>query len=147
MKTVITVKDIRAVTIYKIHNGSTGKSYIGSTRNGIFRRWRQHVERLNKNKYSGDFQEDWNKYNIDVWTFSVLETGVALEEQYSREQHWIDFYAKENKYNVGRFASRANKYLKILEMLADGLTYFQIRDALGVSIGTICNVRKRYKLT
>ncbi len=147
MEKTIKIQDIRAATIYKIHNGSSGKSYIGSTRNGIFNRWRQHVEKLKKNKYSGDFQEDWNKYNIDVWTFSILETNVVLEEQYSREQHWIDFYAKENQYNIGRFVSRANKYRKILEMLAGGATYFQIRDVLGVSIGTVCSVKKRYRLS
>lgn len=141
------IRDMRTAAIYKIHNGSTGKSYIGSTRNGVFNRWRQHVEKLNKNQYSGEFQEDWNKYNIDVWTFSILETGVLLREQYEREQHWIDFYAKENSYNISPFSSRVNKYRKILEMLDGGATYMQIRDALGVSIGTVCNVKRRYKLS
>jgi hypothetical protein len=146
MENTIRVQDVRTVTIYKIYNGSTGKSYIGSTRNGVFNRWRIHVENLNNNKYSGDFQDDWNKYNIDVWVFSILETDVILEEQYSREQHWIDLYVKENKYNTSNFVSRATKYRQILEMLSSGATYFQIRDTLGVSIGTISNVKTRYRL-
>jgi hypothetical protein len=146
MENIIRVQDVRTVTIYKIHNGSTGKSYIGSTRSSVFNRWRRHVENLNNNKYSGDFQNDWNKYNIDVWVFSILETDVILEEQYSREQHWIDFYVKENEYNTNKFVSRATKYGQILDMLSSGETYFQIRDALGVSLGTISNVKKHYRL-
>ena len=138
--------DIRNVTIYKIRNGSTGKSYIGSTRKNVFKRWAQHIKNLNENKYFGDFQSDWNKYNIDVWSFSILEIGVRLDEQYYREQHWIDFYVKENQYNTNKFVSRATKYRKILEMLAGGAGYYQIRDTLNVSVGTICNVNKRYKL-
>jgi group I intron endonuclease len=146
MESIIRVQDVRTVTIYKIHNGSTGKSYIGSTRSSVFSRWKRHVENLNNNKYSGDFQDDWNKYNIDVWVFSILEIGVILEEQYSREQHWIDFYVKENEYNTNKFVSRATKYRQILDMLSSGATYFQIRDTLGVSLGTISNVKKRYRL-
>jgi len=60
--------------VYKIENKINGFIYIGSTINYI-KRIKEHVFYLRRNKHcSKKLQEDFNKFGIDAFDFSILES-------------------------------------------------------------------------
>jgi group I intron endonuclease len=138
------MKDNRLATIYRICCRVTGKSYIGSTKSVVSHRWTRHIWQLNNNRQKGLFQDDWNRYGPTEWDFSMLEVAIPPEKQYRREQYWIDKYTPTDNYNKSPFASRLNKYNRIVLLLKAGHTYREIYKMTGVTLGTISAVKNRY---
>ena len=59
--------------IYSIKCEINNKVYVGQSTN-IFERWRNHIGRLENNKHScKELQEDYNKYGMQNFTYSILE--------------------------------------------------------------------------
>ncbi|WP_171681340.1 GIY-YIG nuclease family protein [Paenibacillus planticolens] len=90
-------------TIYKIFNKTTGKSYVGSTKNPRSR-WRDHKSTLNRKRHSSRWlQADWELYGEEDFVFEVLEDTVLKDDRFFREQHFMDIYTTYDErkgYNV-----------------------------------------------
>jgi group I intron endonuclease len=83
------------IGIYKITNQKNNKVYIGSS-NDIGRRWKEHMDYLDKeNHHCLRLQKDWNIYNIDDFSFSIIEL-CNIEHLLDEEQKYIDYY-----FNIG----------------------------------------------
>jgi group I intron endonuclease len=75
--------------IYAIVHPSSGRSYIGSSRD-IVGRWADHQKRLKANTHhSCKLQGAWNKYGAGAFHFVVIEHCIAVERT-AREQFWLD---------------------------------------------------------
>lgn len=61
---------VDAAGIYKITNKTTGKAYIGSSKD-IYNRWQRHIKESKTNKSSSAFYNDLNK--ISDWTFEIIK--------------------------------------------------------------------------
>jgi group I intron endonuclease len=76
--------------IYEIRNIVSGRVYVGSSHDIIYR-FRKHRERLNGGYHSSlRFQASWKKHGQDAFTFTVLEVVAQRSDLLVREQHWID---------------------------------------------------------
>jgi len=83
--------------VYQIINQLNNKRYIGRSKN-IESRFKKHKSQLkNDDHYNSHLQNAWNKYNENVFKFSIL---IKCREQILVycEQYWID---KLNTYNKG----------------------------------------------
>ena len=88
--------------IYQIKNRINNKKYIGHSIN-ITYRWYTHTSNLMENIHPNkELQEDFNKYGIDVFDFSVLELVSGKKELIKREQDYLDKLDFKNNYNVHR---------------------------------------------
>ena len=92
--------------VYTITNKITGKIYVGET---IWkhRRWVQHRRELSKGTHeSTRFQEDYDKYGIDSFEFSVYKTieGKDKEKLAFEEEQAMSKLIEEGKslYNKNR---------------------------------------------
>lgn len=133
------MNDKRTVTIYRIYNRITQKSYIGSSKNGLVARWNTHIKKLQANEYPGDFQKDWNTHGITAWDFSVLEECIPLSEQFNRESYWIHKYGEYNALKL-----KLVETAKVVELLKEGRTFRDIQYATDVCLGTIHNIKRKY---
>lgn len=68
--------------VYLITNTSTGKFYVGSSKN-CRSRWYAHTQLLR----AGKLQKAWNKYGEDAFSCSLLEETAEYKKS---EQHFID---------------------------------------------------------
>lgn len=76
--------------IYKIQHISSGKFYIGSSKN-IEARWKAHSFELSNNKHGNlKLQNAWNKYGASSFLFIVLEFVEDLDLLLVKEQQYID---------------------------------------------------------
>lgn len=70
--------------IYVIINKITGKSYVGQSKNIMFR-WAQHVEDLVNSRHSNlDLQKDWIKYGANSFVARLVkrcEPELLLKEE------------------------------------------------------------------
>lgn len=84
--------------IYKITEKSTGKCYIGKTRNEPFFRWWDHLKR----NYS-EFGQYFRNTKLDNWTFEVVEilpSNIEDAEVFKIEsQYIIKYNSIENGFN------------------------------------------------
>ena len=79
------------IGVYAIHCLITGRRYIGSSTN-VENRWSVHKSELKLNKhYSIELQEDYNKYGIEQFVYSVLEV-CPKEVLKEREHFWMKTY-------------------------------------------------------
>lgn len=97
--------------IYCIRNIETGKVYIGKSKN-IYKRIHQHIYDLKNNRKNENmyFQNSWNKYGKDSFTYTVLEKIDLKDEDlfYVRELYWMDFFNSTNNkfgFNLRRDSS------------------------------------------
>ncbi len=85
------------VGIYSIHNTISGKRYIGQSHN-VEGRFEQHKDELRKGVHRNyHLQSAWDKYNEDVFAFSLLlicEEADLLEKE-------IALIAQHNSYDRG----------------------------------------------
>lgn len=83
--------------IYQIKNCTTGKFYVGSSKN-IYYRIRRHLSDLRKGKHANPILTNaFNKYGEDDFEAIILEE-VSIVDLLKREEYWINFL-KPN-YNV-----------------------------------------------
>lgn len=82
--------------VYKITSKTTGKSYIGITRNSVKRRWQRHIANA-KAEVKYHFYHAIRKYGIDDFVHSIIEEvdNTILSK---REIFWISYY---NSYKDG----------------------------------------------
>jgi group I intron endonuclease len=86
--------------VYEIRNKINNKVYIGSATN-ITTRWNQHIENLLYNIHVNyKLQEDYNKYGISAFSFSILEIVKEQKHLFEKEQEYIDGIDIENNYNI-----------------------------------------------
>jgi group I intron endonuclease len=75
--------------VYGITHISSGRSYIGSSRD-IVGRWADHQKRLNAGTHhSRKLQGAWKKYGAQSFHFVIIEQCAAMDRT-AREQFWID---------------------------------------------------------
>lgn len=84
--------------VYSIINKINYKTYIGSSKD-IDRRWREHINNLNKNKHINHaLQHDWNEYGQDNFKFSVIKQCDEKDLKYIELEEIND--AWEELYNA-----------------------------------------------
>lgn len=118
--------------IYKITNKFNDKVYIGSSVN-VTNRWKQHLEKLIYNVHGNyKLQNDFNKYEISAFNFSILEIVKDNKNLFSREQEWIDSIDVENNYNILSYAKseyigRIKNSYNILDFNVDESIYQKLK--------------------
>lgn len=91
------------VSIYKITNQQTNKSYIGWTAQPIVTRWTQHKKLALKNKDNRPFYNAIRKYGVDCWNVELLEEVSTKAIGKQREIEYIELYCTyHNGYNATR---------------------------------------------
>lgn len=109
--------------IYMIKNIQNNKIYIGSSSN-ISMRWERHIyDLLNKLHHSYKLQKEFNKSQLNNFSFIVLEItkGLKAKDLLKLEQEYIDQYESYNDdigYNVTDSTLLENTKINI-EMLKD----------------------------
>ena len=104
--------------IYEFFNLKNGKRYVGSSKD-IYNRLHEHLHNLKYRKsHNKHFQAAWDKYGEDSFIYNVLEY-CNLEDQYDREQFYLDFIQPE--YN---FSSQviANEGREITQEIKDKIS-------------------------
>ena len=114
--------------IYKIHNKSNNKIYVGSGVD-IKKRWRDHKWHLKENKHhNSHLQSSYNKYGLEKFVFSIVEE-CDVKNLLILERNYIEKYNTFNRdfgYNVNdpehKFLGRkhSEKTKKILSELKKG---------------------------
>lgn len=102
MKVKIRQEEIEKLSrkgIYRIYSDKTNKSYIGSTWKSFKGRWKQHLDKLNRNNHpSQKLQNDYNLYGTDSFTCEIIEVIESQEILLEREKYYIELY---NSYKSG----------------------------------------------
>lgn len=80
--------------IYCHTNKVNGKRYVGFTKNGIMKRWAEHIKEIKYNKYY--FKNAIKKYGLDAWEHEVLEVVIGLTKACEAEVKWIATYESNN---------------------------------------------------
>ena len=76
--------------VYEIVCLTTGQKYIGSTRAGFPKRWKQHQNTLNAQRHANrNLQAAWQTHGSDVFEFHILEVCLPKLAK-RREQVHID---------------------------------------------------------
>lgn len=80
--------------IYEIKNVIDNKRYIGQTiKENPNDRWCAHKYELNNNKHKNlHFQNAWNKYGQDNFSFSIINTASSIEELNKLETELVQKY-------------------------------------------------------
>lgn len=79
--------------IYKIVNKVNGRYYIGSSKDILGRRWKQHQRELNnRTHHNAHLINAWHKYGKDAFEIVVIEE-VPIDKLYEVEQKYLDICA------------------------------------------------------
>ena len=76
--------------VYTITNCLSGRTYVGSTRVNLSKRWHQHKSNLRKGRHPNkELQKDWVEFGEPSFVFEVLE---VVDNSYciAFEQFWIN---------------------------------------------------------
>jgi group I intron endonuclease len=94
--------------VYAIKNKVTGKMYVGSSRQKGNNRWKAHLKSLKiGNHHSDKLQRSWNKHGEENFEYIILEQINENDDQFEREQIWIDKYNSFHKgYNAAPTATK-----------------------------------------
>lgn len=107
------VNPLHCQGVYMIKNTHNGKVYIGSSVD-IFLRFARHKNDLRLNRHSSIIlQRAYNKYGLESFEFSVIETVADHTQIHVREQYWMDHYQSYNLskgYNRSATARKASGY-------------------------------------
>ncbi len=101
----MTAQSISVSGIYKITNSANQNFYLGSAVN-FKKRWGLHLRDLGKGIHCNPgLQRAFNKYGVEVLSFSIVEYVIDAGTLLSREQHWLDSFASlRTCYNVCKIA-------------------------------------------
>lgn len=96
--------------IYQIKNTINNKIYIGHSINITFR-WYYHLNNLIKNIHPNNkLQNDFNKYGVVAFEFSILELVDGKTNLIKREQEYLDKINFDDNYNlVNSIANKNNE--------------------------------------
>lgn len=101
--------------VYKIENKLNHKVYIGQTRN-FNRRKKYHLDYLKHNRHHNTaLQEDYNKYGLVNFEFSIIEYNEVQSERIKRETYWINYYGGMNSLNVYNKVDNEHNCLEQIE--------------------------------
>lgn len=113
--------------IYQIKNNINNKIYIGSSKD-ITKRWNNHINNLNNTTHhSYKLQNDWIKYSINDFSFSILENIYDEKQILEREQFYIDQYDIEELYNVINYTKYDNN-ISVPDSFIDTLKFIDSLD-------------------
>jgi len=133
--------------IYEIRCVLSNKVYIGKTRRpNPFLRWSQHYLDLCQQKHHSKLlQKEWDKYpHLPEWQFRTICTVFGTKESNHKEAELVISIPQELRLNtLGGYTLSLDRKNQIEAMLADGKRYIDIRDAVGVSLGTISNIKNK----
>jgi len=135
--------------IYQIRQIETDKRYVGSCKTLFMKRWSQHFQLLERgDHHSKRFQEEWNKTcNIAHWEFRVLhvEEVSTLREVNNIEADFIIQVPEALRLNMpNQTTTTRAKHHRVVEMLKQGKRFIDIRDEVGISLGMISNIKRRF---
>jgi group I intron endonuclease len=88
--------------IYKITNIITNKCYIGETvQSNPIRRWKQHIQKINKGNGCPALRDAINKYGLDNFKFEILIICFD-EDRHKYEKEYIKKFNSQvpNGYNI-----------------------------------------------
>ena len=121
-----------------IKNNINNKSYIGQSIN-IENRWTHHKSELNNNRHINDyFQNAWNKYGEDNFSFIVIEECKESELN-EKEIYYINKYnSMNNGYNLCEGGNGIRGYrhtkeeIEKMRMIQNPKTVLQIDSQLNI---------------
>jgi group I intron endonuclease len=92
--------------VYAIIHVTSGKCYIGSSKQTETRWWR-HLNDLDNGKHDNQkLQRAWNKHGSEAFVFAILEVVSDQICNYEREQYFLDTYLP--CYNIKLIARGSN---------------------------------------
>lgn len=95
---MIDIENNNIVGIYEIRNLSTGKVYIGQSKN-IEKRWSDHKYQLRNQRHHNDFlQRAWNKYGENDFVFNILELVSEKHLPKTEEKYVIKLNSSNNSF-------------------------------------------------
>lgn len=106
MINLINKQDYNKSGIYIIENKINGKYYIGSTYNFKIR-FKNHNIKFNNNKHTPYFQNSYNKYGGENFTFDILDIIENINDLCIIETMYITLFDATNKklgYNFRKIA-------------------------------------------
>lgn len=113
------------IGIYACFCKVTGKCYVGSALD-VWVRVRGHCYQLTTQTHHNPyFQRAWNKYGEDNFEWVVLEICGTEEELRDREQHWINFYRKDDHKRIYNIANPVRQRVPAFRMSEAHKTYWQ----------------------
>jgi group I intron endonuclease len=75
--------------------------YVGHSKYGVDKRWKQHCKRAQKTKENTPFSNAIRKYELNDWECSTLEVCDTSHQAKTREVHYIQqFGSYHNGYNA-----------------------------------------------
>jgi len=137
--------------VYQMRCRPTDQRYIGSTHYFPTGRWYGHWLNCKQKKANKLLQAAYEAHpSLVDWEFSVLEEispRIKLAKLYQREAFWILTIPESLRLNFrsGPIIT-AEKYMEVLRRLATGVRYVDVRDQLGISMGMISKINRRYQL-
>ena len=131
--------------IYLIRNLINNKCYVGKTNSTLDKRFRQHYyESLKESRGSRPLYRAFQKYGIDNFTISLIET-VSTESASKRESFWIDYHKTFGEgYNAtlgGDGTSYVDRDL-VVETYAKLGSVQEVAWELDLDKGTVSNILK-----
>lgn len=76
-------------SVYAIHNLVTSKFYIGITRVGVERRWREHCSASRRKRRSIAITASIKKHGVENFYVTTLKTGLSREDAIQAEKDLI----------------------------------------------------------
>jgi group I intron endonuclease len=137
------------IGVYKITCLSTGKYYVGYSKN-VKHRFTAHKSGLKHNKHQNQhLQMSYNKYNIENFTFDILHTCNTIDEAKELELKYLeDINIRQFLYNMhynnsgGDTLTNHPNRTEIIEkitrscrIMIDGLTPEKRKEIFGQKIG------------
>jgi hypothetical protein len=118
-----------------------GGCYVGQSRALSTNRWAEHLGKLRRGEHHNrQLQAAFWTAGIHGLSFSILESGLPFEDLDDREGYWTETLDAVNA--PPKKKTREDKINAALDLLKSGCKYRDIRDRLGLSLGTISTINK-----
>lgn len=129
--------------VYAITNTVTGARYVGSTEVSPFGRWADLILELRRGDGNARFQAAWAAHpSLTFWTFQVLvEISPKVDTRRLRAIEAEHITGVAESYRLNMPGLRDEAYARVMELLATGAKYADIRDETGVSMGMISKLK------
>jgi len=110
--------------IYGIFNNVNGKVYIGATGRDLRRRFREHMDLLERRKhYNPHLQATWNKHGSANFSFSELEECSAAQLKSAEKTHMLKHNSEDHAH--GYNMNSAGLCGKLSEAARDKISHYQ----------------------